>query len=66
MDICGPCGEKFESKGLYVFHTCKASGKKPVDPEHLVKTTTPNFLEVVSKKALERGAEKAKVAATVK
>lgn len=66
MDICGPCGAEFESRSTYAVHTCIISGKKPVDPMHLVKTTTPNFIEVVSKKALERGAEKVKAAESAK
>ena len=54
--ICGPCGKQFETDREYLEHVCEKSGFTPVQPEHLIKTTTPNFAKI-SEAAVKRGEE---------
>jgi hypothetical protein len=60
--ICGVCEKEFSDEKGYLDHTCEVSSLKPTDPEHLVKTTTPNFKEA-SEAALERGNKRAELEA---
>lgn len=52
--ICGPCLAEFNTIENYRNHTCGVSSEKPTNPNHLVKTTTPNF-KLISEAALARG-----------
>lgn len=54
---CGTCDGAFATEQEYLDHVCQASGVKPTEAEHLVKTTTPNFAKV-SEMAIKRGEEK--------
>lgn len=54
---CGTCQATYLTEQEYLDHVCEASGAKPTDVEHLVKTTTPNFAKV-AEAAQKRGEEK--------
>jgi hypothetical protein len=56
--ICSACGLEFGTEAGYLEHQCsKANNARPTEPNFLRLTTTPN-LDVISQKAVERGAEK--------
>jgi len=54
---CGTCSGVYATEAEYLAHVCEASGSKPTEVDHLVKTTTPNFAKV-AEAALKRGEEK--------
>lgn len=56
--ICGVCNDEWLTEEEYLAHTCPGTNFTPTDPQHLVNSTTPDFIEV-SGAALQRGLETA-------
>ncbi len=54
---CGACKAVFDSNALYIAHKCSVTGFTPADIEHQDKMTHGQA-SIVSKAALERGANK--------
>ncbi len=52
--ICGVCNDEFLTEPEYTGHVCPTTGHNPSQAEHLVKSTTPDFLEV-QRGALQNG-----------
>ncbi len=53
--VCGVCGDEWLTEQEYNFHECPKTGVTPTSPDHLIRSTTPEFAEV-SQSAQERGA----------
>jgi len=54
MEVCGICGEEFETREAYLDHAC-STGYKPSEFEHQV-SLDPNYVKI-SEAALERGSQ---------
>lgn len=53
--VCGVCHDEWLTEDEYNNHVCAVTGFTPQQPEHLVNSTTPEFL-AIQQAALERGA----------